>query len=191
MFNKSLLIDCGLFRVITITTLFLLLLLWSVTLNWSMKILWILRHGIIRSQNVRHYVAQLPHPYLKFEAETNNSCWVRDYYLSSQYIKYLHVLSLLILKKKKTVIRKLIIHMLKELRLPEVKKCIQQPIWDLIKISLTWQQRTRWLDGITQLNEHESEQALGDGDGQGSLVCCSPCGHRVRHNWVTEQQQQI
>ena len=29
-----------------------------------------------------------------------------------------------------------------------------------------------------QLNGHESEQALGDGDGQGSLVCCSPCGHK-------------
>ena len=25
-----------------------------------------------------------------------------------------------------------------------------------------------------QLNGHEFEQALGDGDGQGSLVCCSP-----------------
>ena len=25
-----------------------------------------------------------------------------------------------------------------------------------------------------QLNGHEFEQALGDGDGQGSLECCSP-----------------
>ena len=25
-----------------------------------------------------------------------------------------------------------------------------------------------------QLNEHEFEQAPGDGEGQGSLVCCSP-----------------
>ena len=25
-----------------------------------------------------------------------------------------------------------------------------------------------------QLDGHESEQALGDSDGQGSLVCCSP-----------------
>ena len=25
-----------------------------------------------------------------------------------------------------------------------------------------------------QLNGHEFEQALGDGDGQGSLVCCNP-----------------
>ena len=27
-----------------------------------------------------------------------------------------------------------------------------------------------------QLNGHESEKALGVGDGQGSLVCCSPWG---------------
>ena len=27
-----------------------------------------------------------------------------------------------------------------------------------------------------RLNGHEFEQALGDGDGQGSLVCCSPWG---------------
>ena len=30
----------------------------------------------------------------------------------------------------------------------------------------------RWLDD----NRHEFEQALGDGEGQGSLVCCSPWG---------------
>ena len=27
-----------------------------------------------------------------------------------------------------------------------------------------------------QLNEHEFEKALGDGEGQGSLACCSPRG---------------
>ena len=27
-----------------------------------------------------------------------------------------------------------------------------------------------------QLNEHEFEQGLGDSEGQGSLVCCSPWG---------------
>ena len=27
-----------------------------------------------------------------------------------------------------------------------------------------------------QLDRHEFEQALGDGDGQGSLACCSPWG---------------
>ena len=34
-------------------------------------------------------------------------------------------------------------------------------------------QKIRWLDGITD-NGHEFEQALGDGEGQASLVCCSP-----------------
>ena len=29
-----------------------------------------------------------------------------------------------------------------------------------------------------QLNEHEFEQALGVGDGQGSLACCSPWDHK-------------
>ena len=27
-----------------------------------------------------------------------------------------------------------------------------------------------------RLNGHEFEQTLGDGEGQGSLVCCSPWG---------------
>ena len=36
------------------------------------------------------------------------------------------------------------------------------------------------------LNGHEFEQAMGVSDGQGSLVCCSPWGHRVRHDWVTK-----
>ena len=29
-----------------------------------------------------------------------------------------------------------------------------------------------------QLNGREFEQTLGDGEGQRSLVCCSPWGHR-------------
>ena len=33
-----------------------------------------------------------------------------------------------------------------------------------------------------QLKRHEFEQALGDDEGQGSLVCCSPWGRRVRHD---------
>ena len=39
-----------------------------------------------------------------------------------------------------------------------------------------------------QLNGHEFEQTLGDGEGQGSLVCCSPWCCRVGHNLVTEKQ---
>ena len=37
-----------------------------------------------------------------------------------------------------------------------------------------------------QLNGHDFEQALGVGDGQGSLACCSPWGRRVRHDCSTE-----
>ena len=37
----------------------------------------------------------------------------------------------------------------------------------------------RWLDGITDsIDGHEFEQAPGVGDGQGSLVCFSPWGHK-------------
>ena len=40
-----------------------------------------------------------------------------------------------------------------------------------------------------QLSGHESEQTLGDSEGQGSMACCHPWGCRVRHSWVTEQRQ--
>ena len=40
-----------------------------------------------------------------------------------------------------------------------------------------------------QLNGHEFEQTLGDSEGQGSVVCCSPWDHRVRRDSETEQQQ--
>ena len=36
------------------------------------------------------------------------------------------------------------------------------------------QERMRWLNGITDLMDFE--QALGVGDGQGNLACCSPWG---------------
>ena len=38
---------------------------------------------------------------------------------------------------------------------------------------------------ITGLNGHESEQTLGDSEGQRSLVCCSPRGHKESD--MTEQ----
>ena len=55
-----------------------------------------------------------------------------------------------------------------------------------------WGQKEK---GVTEvgwhhwLNGHEFEQIPGDSEGQGSLACCSPWGHKTsRHNWVTEQQ---
>ena len=44
-----------------------------------------------------------------------------------------------------------------------------------------------------QLNRHEFEQALGVGDRQGGLACCSPWGHNEsdttrRLNWLTRQK---
>ena len=44
--------------------------------------------------------------------------------------------------------------------------------------------RPRWLDGITD-TKHEFEQAPGDGEGQGSLECCSPWG--CKDSDTTEQ----
>ena len=39
-----------------------------------------------------------------------------------------------------------------------------------------------------RLNGHESEQTLGDSEGQRNLACCSLMGRRVGHDLVTEQQ---
>ena len=43
----------------------------------------------------------------------------------------------------------------------------------------------RWLHSI---NRHAFEQTPGDSEEQGSLVWCSPWGHRVGYNLATEQQ---
>ena len=42
-----------------------------------------------------------------------------------------------------------------------------------------------WMPSLTQW--HEFEQTQGDGEGQGSLVCCSSWGHRVGHGLAIEQ----
>ena len=44
-----------------------------------------------------------------------------------------------------------------------------------------------------RLDGHGLEQAPGDGEGLGSLVCYiqSIGSQRIRHDWVTEQQKQI
>ena len=46
------------------------------------------------------------------------------------------------------------------------------------------QQRMGWLDGMVgwhhRLNGHKFEQSPGVGDGQESLACCGPRGHKER-----------
>ena len=41
-----------------------------------------------------------------------------------------------------------------------------------------------------QLNGHESEQTLGDGERRGNQAFCSPWSHRVGHDLASEQEQQ-
>ena len=40
-----------------------------------------------------------------------------------------------------------------------------------------------------RLNGREFEQIPGDSVGQGSVACCNPWNHRVRHDLATEQQR--
>ena len=53
--------------------------------------------------------------------------------------------------------------------------------WKQEEKGMTEDEMVRWHHW---LNGHEFKQAPGDGQRQGSLACCSPCGHRVGHGWV-------
>ena len=72
---------------------------------------------------------------------------------------------------------------------PDVKSPL---IWKDPDVGKDWRQE-KWVteDEMVgwyhRLNAHEFEQALGGGEGQGSLACCSPWGsHSVGYDWVTE-----
>ena len=45
-------------------------------------------------------------------------------------------------------------------------------------------QRMRWLDGITDSMDSESEWTPGVGDGQGGLVCCDSWGRTLLSYWT-------
>ena len=57
--------------------------------------------------------------------------------------------------------------------------------WGQEEKGMTEDKRVGWHH---RLNRHELEQTLGDGEGQRSLAYYSPWGHRVGHDWGTEQQ---
>ena len=61
-------------------------------------------------------------------------------------------------------------------------------IWWQEAKGMTEEEMFGWHHGLAG---HEFEQILGDRGGQGSLVCYSPWGHRVGHDWATEQQVSI
>ena len=49
------------------------------------------------------------------------------------------------------------------------------------------QQRVRWLDGITNSMDMSLSE-LRELVIQGRLACCSPWGHKVRHDWASEMK---
>ena len=63
--------------------------------------------------------------------------------------------------------------------------------WRLEEKGMTEDEMVGW---HYQLNGHEYEQAPRVGDSQGSLVCCSPCGHKEldtteQLNWLKQYSQ--
>ena len=58
-----------------------------------------------------------------------------------------------------------------------------------------WRQEAKGMTEDEMVGWHEFEQALGVADGQGSLVCCSPWGHKEldtteQLNWTDQDKEQ-
>ena len=76
----------------------------------------------------------------------------------------------------------------------EVRKCIslipgywKRPwCWERLKAGGEGTTENETVGWRHQFNGLDFEQARGVDDGQGNLVCCSPWGRRVRHEWATE-----
>ena len=51
-------------------------------------------------------------------------------------------------------------------------------MWERLKAGGEGATEDKMVEWHHRVNGHEFEQALGAGDGQGSLVCCSPWGHK-------------
>ena len=60
--------------------------------------------------------------------------------------------------------------------------------WERLRAGREGETEDEMVGWYHQLNRHEFEQALGDGEGQGSLVCCSPWGCKesdTTEHWTT------
>ena len=74
-------------------------------------------------------------------------------------------------------------------RVPDAKNWLLRKDPDAEK---DWRQKEKGMTEDKMVGWHherdgyEFEHALGVGDGQGSLACCSLWGRRVRHEWATE-----
>ena len=59
--------------------------------------------------------------------------------------------------------------------------------WERLKMGREGETEDEMVGWHHWLNEHEFEQALVVGDGQGSMVCCSPWGHS--QTWLSDQTE--
>ena len=69
------------------------------------------------------------------------------------------------------------------------------PNWSQVLRNVIDKKKNLMVGWHHQLNEHEFEQGLGDGEGQGCLVCCSPWGCKdwdmtewLNHNKLTKKK---
>ena len=51
-------------------------------------------------------------------------------------------------------------------------------VWERLKTGREGMTENEMVGWHHRLNGYEFEQALGDGEGQESLMCCSPWGHK-------------
>ena len=63
---------------------------------------------------------------------------------------------------------------------PDAGKC-----WGQEEKGVTEDEMVGWYHQLSELNGHDFEQTLRDGEGQGNLVCCSPWGRKGSDNWTT------
>ena len=77
------------------------------------------------------------------------------------------------------------------LHLPDAKSRLtgKDWCWERLRARRRGQQRMRWLNGTSWLNEHQFEQILEDSEGQGRLACCSSWGHKeldMTYDWIID-----